>query len=54
MAPAFQLYIVTADFGALAVPIGEAARGTRAAWRHGHFAPKFAPNHRISGRERKG
>jgi hypothetical protein len=54
MAPTLQLNIVIADVGALAVPVGEATRGTRAAWRHGHFAPKFAPDHRNFGAGRVG
>jgi hypothetical protein len=49
MAPAFQLRCDIATFGDTASPTGEAARVNRPAWRHGHFAPKSAPQHRDFG-----
>jgi len=49
MAPTLHLHTLIAECGTLVMPTREAARGTRAAWRHGHFAPKFAPDRRNFG-----
>jgi len=49
MAPVLQFDCGIAEFGDIALPAGEAARMNRAAWRHGHFAPKSAPQHRDFG-----
>jgi hypothetical protein len=49
MAPALQFHGDVAHFGDVSLPAAEAARMNRAAWRHGHFAPKSAPRHRDFG-----
>jgi len=49
MAPAVQVRCEAAELGELALPVQKAARMNRAAWRHGHFAPKSAPQHRDFG-----
>jgi len=49
MAPVLQFRSGDAEFGEIALPADEAARMNRAAWHHGHFAPKSAPRHRDFG-----
>ena len=49
MVPALQFNCGVAHFGDILLPADEAARMNRAAWHHGHFAPKSAPRHRDFG-----
>jgi hypothetical protein len=49
MAPALNLRFNVADLGHYRPAAGAAARMNRAAGRHGHFAPKSAPQHRDFG-----
>jgi len=46
MAPAVNRTAQVAELGGDPIPTREAARMNRAAWRHGHFAAKSAPQHR--------
>jgi hypothetical protein len=46
MAPAANQRVAIAGFGRDRASAVEAARPSRAAWRHGHFAAKSAPQHR--------
>jgi len=46
MSPAVNRTAQVAELGGDPIPTREAARMNRAAWRHGHFAAKSAPQHR--------
>jgi hypothetical protein len=46
MAPEMKHRVGIARLGGSFATTGEAAQQSRAAWRHGHFAAKSAPQHR--------
>jgi hypothetical protein len=52
MAPVMKHRVGAAEFGGSLTVTGEAARQSRAAWRHGHFAAKSAPQHRDFAAEK--
>jgi hypothetical protein len=52
MAPVMKHRVGAAEFVGSLTITGEAARQSRAAWRHGHFAAKSAPQHRDFAAEK--